>query len=92
MKSNNSKKTLAIIVSVFMSGTAMATTTSSSQLFFGDKAPDNSCGIEGRLATVDEIEYLKKHENLCRDVLSPHAIWKVDGNDGNIWQFMGYSY
>ncbi|MGL5238852.1 MAG: hypothetical protein ACRC8O_12675, partial [Plesiomonas shigelloides] len=46
----------------------------------------------GRLATVDEIEYLKKHENLCRDVLSPHAIWKVDGNDGNIWQFMGYSY
>ncbi|MGL6027830.1 MAG: hypothetical protein ACRC0U_12360 [Vibrio sp.] len=85
-------KKLLLTLSILSSFSASAQITSSSQLYFGSKQPTQSCGVQGRLATVAEIEALKLNANLCSDVISPWAIWKIQGEDGALWSFMGYNY
>ncbi|QIL85693.1 hypothetical protein G7083_07385 [Vibrio sp. HDW18] len=81
-----------LILSVISPSPALAQITDSSQLYFGSKQPTQSCGVQGRLATVAEIEALKLNANLCSHVASPWAIWKVQDEDGTLWSFMGYNY
>lgn len=85
-------KKLALVLSILSAFPALANVTNSTQLYFGSKQPSQSCGAQGRLATVAEIEALKNNASLCNDVQSPWAIWKIQGEDGSLWSFMGYSY
>ncbi|WP_305812932.1 hypothetical protein [Photobacterium leiognathi] len=73
------------IVAVFP---VLADVNSASQLYFGSIQPTGSCGEQGRLATVAEIEKLKSQANLCA-LTSPFAIWKIQNEDGSLWSFMG---
>ncbi|MGD6740044.1 hypothetical protein ACN08N_27065 (plasmid) [Photobacterium leiognathi subsp. mandapamensis] len=81
-------KKLILALSIVAVFPVLADVNSASQLYFGSTQPTGSCGEQGRLATVAEIEKLKSQANLC-DLTSPFAIWKIQNEDGSLWSFTG---
>ncbi|WP_305426115.1 hypothetical protein [Photobacterium leiognathi] len=81
-------KKLILALSIVAVFPVLADVNSASQLYFGSTQPTGSCGEQGRLATVAEIEKLKSQTNLC--ALTPqYGIWKIQNEDGSLGSFMG---
>lgn len=77
---------------VLLTSSAMAEINSSQHIFFGESKPSiESCGVNGRMLKSAEIENIGR-QNLCVDVKSPWALWKVQGNDGSFWTLAGSGY
>ncbi|PSU19915.1 hypothetical protein CTM97_18405 [Photobacterium phosphoreum] len=85
-------KKLILALSMVAVFPVFADVNSASQLYFGSTQPTGSCGEQGRLVTVAEIEKLKSQANLCADVTPLYAIWKIQHEDGSLWSFMGTYY
>lgn len=67
--------------------------TTSSQIYIGERKPTviESCSVNGRLLSQEDIDHIG-HANLCGDVTSPYAIWKIQGGNGHDQSFMGKNY
>lgn len=77
---------------VLITSSAMAEIDSSNHIFFGENTPSaQSCGADGRMLKSSEIEHIGR-QNLCGDVISRWALWKVLGNDGSFWTLSGSGY
>ncbi len=84
-------KKLILVLPIVAVFPVLADVNSASQLYFGSTQPTGSCGEQGRLATVAEIEKLKSQTNLC--ALTPqYGIWKIQNEDGSLGSFMGRGY